>query len=117
MNSFTVHLILPNLVNRIVRSNKNEFILFQSKSTLNRKTNILMTLTNRTKKRSMSNLELVKLVADQNFLTTVSIKPSTMSRPMMNMERLARIGNPLSKETSLTKARLAIKPDTRSLNI
>lgn len=88
MNSLTIHLILPDLVNSIVRGNKNEFVFFEGKGTFDRETNILMTLANRAKQRGMPNLKFVKLVADQDFLTAVTIKPSTMSRPMMNMKRL-----------------------------
>lgn len=77
----------------------------------------MMTLANRAKKRSMPNLKFVKLVADKDLLPTVTIKPGPMSRPMMNMKRFPRISNPLSKKTSLTKSRLTIEPNARSIRV
>ena len=40
----------------------------------------MMTLANRPKKRCMTNLKFVKLVADKDLLPAVTIKPGTMSR-------------------------------------
>lgn len=77
----------------------------------------MMTLANRPKKRCMTNLKFVKLVADKDLLPAVTIKPGTMSRPMMNMKRFPRISNPLSKKTSLTKSRLTMKPNARSIRV
>lgn len=116
-NSLTIDRVLPYLVNSIVRGLDNESILLERKGTLDRKTNILMTLTNRPKDRSKLNLILVELVANENLLTTVTIKPTAMSRPMMNMKRLATISNPLSNQTSLTDTRRTINPDTRRVDV